>query len=385
MKILLFEWNAFMQRDLEEALSGFPVEVKYLSYEFEDWNQDEFFYDRFSKMLKNENYDVVFSLNFFPVVSEVCNVCNIMYISWVYDSPMHIRRTESLMNSCNRIFVFDRGQCESLIKKGVKNVYHMPLAVNSSRLERMDLSDNSGLFDGEISFVGRIYKTDFDYLKDPLDEEYQHCLEDIVSLQRKTWKKFIIDEMIDDKFIEALNKRYDVVFGRKDYNVKKEELVYAMATHVTRLERLDVLKSLSAKYDTKIYTYDDTNMIQGIDNRGSVKYYSQMPKVFANSKINLNISLAIIKTGIPLRVLDVLGTGGFLITNYKEEIEENFINGKEVIIYKSIEELEEQVNYYIHHENERRKIAIQGHEKVKKAFQFHDQLVKIFNVCGLKL
>ena len=38
--------------------------------------------------------------------------------------------------------------------------------------------------------------------------------------------------------------------------------------------------------------------------------------MFANSKVNLNITLRNIKTGIPLRALDIMGAGGFLLTNY---------------------------------------------------------------------
>ena len=56
---------------------------------------------------------------------------------------------------------------------------------------------------------------------------------------------------------------------------------------------------------------------------GYADYYEQMPKIFRLSDVNLNISLRTIQTGIPLRVLDVLACGGFLISNYQEELAES--------------------------------------------------------------
>ena len=57
---------------------------------------------------------------------------------------------------------------------------------------------------------------------------------------------------------------------------------------------------------------------------GGVDTLKEMPKVFRQSKINLNLSTRSIKTGIPQRVWDILGAGGFLITNYQNELNKYF-------------------------------------------------------------
>lgn len=69
-----------------------------------------------------------------------------------------------------------------------------------------------------------------------------------------------------------------------------------------------------------------------------------MPKVFKCSKVNLNISLKTIRTGIPLRILDILASGGFVISNFQEELAEYFRLGEEIITYGDIEELYYLVN-----------------------------------------
>lgn len=44
-----------------------------------------------------------------------------------------------------------------------------------------------------------------------------------------------------------------------------------------------------------------------------------------------------IKTGIPLRLFDIMGAGGFLITNYQSEITQYFDIDKELVVYDSME------------------------------------------------
>ena len=102
--------------------------------------------------------------------------------------------------------------------------------------------------------------------------------------------------------------------------------------------------------------------------RGSVDYWTQMPKVFHGSKINLNFTIPNIKSGIPLRVWDILGSGGFLMTNYQPELELYFDLKQDMVVFESKEELEEKTAFYLEHEKERMEIAHRGYEKVK---QFH--------------
>ena len=110
-------------------------------------------------------------------------------------------------------------------------------------------------------------------------------------------------------------------------------------------------------------------------------YYSTMPRVFRNSKINLNISLKLIQSGIPLRVLDVLGCGGFLITNYQPEIMEYFTPGRDLVVYEDIVDLVSKVEYYLIHEDERKAIAANGYKRCQEIFGFDDRMRTLLGVC----
>ena len=85
---------------------------------------------------------------------------------------------------------------------------------------------------------------------------------------------------------------------------------------MANIERTQILKRLSEIYQVKLYTKNPTPELPNVINMGSVDYYDMMPYVFKCSDINLNITLRSIKTGIPLRAMDIMGAGGFLMSNY---------------------------------------------------------------------
>lgn len=59
-----------------------------------------------------------------------------------------------------------------------------------------------------------------------------------------------------------------------------------------------------------------------------------------------------IRFGILLRVRDVLGSGGFLISNFQTEITEFFVPAEDLVTYGSKEELIDLTRYYLENDKE---------------------------------
>lgn len=78
-------------------------------------------------------------------------------------------------------------------------------------------------------------------------------------------------------------------------------------------------------------------------------------------QVNLNISLKTIRTGIPLRILDILASGGFVISNFQEELAEYFRLGEEMVTYGDLEELYYLVNYYCSMKKNGKKLRIEDY------------------------
>ena len=124
------------------------------------------------------------------------------------------------------------------------------------------------------------------------------------------------------------------------------------------------MTELSKKYAVTIYSNSNTSDLLRVRYGGSLDYWSEMPKVFAATKINLNFTIPNIKSGLPLRIWDVLGSGGFLMTNFQAEIPCYLKNKEDLVCFESVEELSELCGYYLSHEEERRQIAQNGYQKV---------------------
>jgi spore maturation protein CgeB len=72
-----------------------------------------------------------------------------------------------------------------------------------------------------------------------------------------------------------------------------------------------------------------------------------------------------------------MSCGGFLITNYQEELMEYFEPGTDLVIYEDVKDLAVKTEYYLAHDDLRRKIAQNGHDKVAQLFGFTKRLESI--------
>ncbi|HKM04750.1 MAG TPA: DUF3880 domain-containing protein [Lachnospiraceae bacterium] len=385
MKILIYEWGAYTQKDVNTTLKENNISFKSVSYKFKDKNQDDFFMNRFEKYLQEDQYDAVFSINYFPLVAQACFHHSIKYISWSYDNPLDVRQIEDTLGYfTNYVFLFDQVQVQTYIKKGYQNIFHMPLAVNTNRLDQLKITAvDHQKYDAEISFVGKLYPSPMLELLQPLPDYSKGYLDAMMEAQLKVYGYYMIDELLTDDFMKNLNQQYVKSLGHSNFKLSREELSYAMATNITRKERLTILALLSNYHQVKLYSREQHQALSKVIHMGSAKYDEEMPKIFKSTKINLNITLKILQTGIPLRVLDILGAGGFLLTNYQEEIFQYFENERDLVMYQSIEDAYEKVNFYLKHDDIREKIAISGYEKVKENFSYKKQLNAIFKAADI--
>ena len=113
---------------------------------------------------------------------------------------------------------------------------------------------------------------------------------------------------------------------------------------------------------------------------GAIDYYEIMPLVFRHSKINLNITLRSIQKGIPLRAFDIMGSGGFLLTNYQEDFLNYFVPGEDFIYYSSYEESETYAGYYLSREKERQQIAANALGKILDAHTFEHRIHTMLSI-----
>ncbi|MED9904681.1 MAG: DUF3880 domain-containing protein [Lachnospiraceae bacterium] len=386
MKILLYDMGAYTQNDITDTLAKMGIEYKNVLYRLCNVTQDAYFTKRMTELLHSDRYDAVFSVNYYPVLADICHTLQILYLSWSYDSPLdYAAMEETLGYETNYVFLFDGAECRKLQKKGYTNVFHLPLAVNTERLAGIISTEKEQeKYETDISMVGQLYESTLSTLMLPLSEYDKGYLTAIAETQLQLYGCYYLEEVITKELTARMNTAYRNM-GQNNLTLTRQGLINAVAKHITNAERVLLLDILSEQYRVTLYGPDRNQNLPRVNWRGSAGYFDEMPQIFRCSKINLNISLKCIQSGIPLRALDIMGCGGFLLTNYQQEIAESFVDGEEVVMYTSIADAVAKCRYYMEHDEERRIIAQNGYKKVKALFGFEDRLRTMFQTAGLLL
>lgn len=390
MRILLYRWKVFNQDDVKSAIEYFGHEVHDYTETVIDKDDETGFKLRDYAELRQvfSAYDCVFSLNYFPHVSDLCEELGKKYIAWTVDSPLISLYHQSLFNKCNYIFIFDRFYSEELKNLGAEHVWYLPLAVNCSRVGKITgslTSEERNKWHSEVSFVGGMYhRNSYDEIKDRLPEYLRGYFDAAMAAQMEIYGDSIFDKVLTVDILEKLCELID--FKQDERAFSDIALVFSstfLGFKLANIERVQILNKLAKHFPTDLYTDDPDKELIGVNLKGAVNYMTDMPKVFNCSRININPVMRNIRTGIPLRAWDIVGAGGFLMTSFQLEYMDFFENGKDYVYYESHDDLIRKTEYYLNHEDERAQIARNGHEKAVKFHSYERRMEFILDKCGM--
>lgn len=384
MKILVYKWVAYNYRDIIETLKQMGHTVDTIEYKLTCYDEDENFAQILSEKLRSEKYDFVFTVNYYGVISDVCEREDILYFSWSCDSPLISMYHESLYNSCNRIFLFDMADVARFKAMGAEHVYYLPLCVDARRLQYLiERRPHPGIYQSDISFVGSLYeKNTYDRLVSKMSDYLIGYFDGAMTAQMAISGVNVLDEFFTPDIIEQVEEIFHLEKTERSFsNLSLIFRTTVLGFKIARTVRKKALIELGKTNQVSLYTGSNMEDLVGVDYRGGLDYWSEMPIAFYESKINLNFTIPNIESGLPLRIWDILGSGGFLMTNYQAEIPMYFEEGKDLVCFDGIDELKDKCAYYLSHEDERIQIARKGLEKVICEHSYTERLKKI--ICEI--
>lgn len=346
-------------------------------------------YHKLEQRIRKERAEACFSWNYLSILSDACEQCGIPYLSWSYDSPVLHVFAGNMHNKCNFFYVFDRCFYEEMKGYGLRNLYYLPLGVNSKRLKEMTMTDHQlEQYRSDVSFVGNLYQDNlFDTWTPSLPGIIVEKVSDIFCRQFNNWKENVIYQELDKGFLEELGNYVDMQELKEQFPYISERIVYGglvLSRKYAQVERTCILEELAHHYPVVLYTDSDTTELPHVERRNSVDYRTQMPIAFCASRINLNITLKSIESGIPLRVFDIMGCGGFALTNRQVELAEYFDEGRELVVYDTVEELIDKVGYYLRHEKERVAIVQNGFRRVHADHNYVNRIKDMMRQAGVE-
>lgn len=372
MNILVINRNAFGQDDVVEILRHLGHKVFVYDHKDITEHRNEEVQKEILEYVSKEDISLIFSYNYVPVVSIAIKDTKVKYISYVYDSPNIALYTYSIIYPCNYVFIFDYAVYEELRRGGIKTVYYLPLSVHSDRLEKTLAKKPFKGYTHDVSFIGSLYNEKHNFYERIMtalgdkNDYIKGYLDSIVTAQSKVYGSFFIPELLTKDVMDILLEVFP--YPQRADSLATPEYVYAhyfLARKVAEIERTTLLSGISENYNLSLYTHSQTPSLPKVKNLGKVDYYDEMPFVFRDSKINLNISLKSIMTGIPLRCIDIMGCGGFLLTNYQADLFRHFEPGVHFDYFTDETDLLQKIDYYLTHEDERISISENAKEIIK--------------------
>ena len=387
MEILFYRYNSICEPDILQVFTDFGITVHVEEQEMHNKSiTPRECAGKVAEWILQKPLSFVFSINFFPAISYTCEKLKVPYVCWSVDSPVPELFSNALKNRYNRIFLFHRAQHEFFSPVNPDCIYHLPLASNVKRWEQivLGMTDTDFItYGADLSFVGSLYTEKCKYDRLSLSPHTRGFVDGLMEAQLKVFGCNFIPESLTEEVIREIADADPDFYKSEDAYTDMSRYLVAhqyIGMKLAAVERARTLRFLSEQFPLALYTRSDASKLPKADCRGGVSTLTEMPKVFHASRINLNITMRPIESGLSLRVWDVLGCGGFLMTNYQAELPEYFEIGKDLEAYESLPELSEKIRYYLSHEEERLEIAIRGYEKAAKYHSYETRLAQMIKI-----
>lgn len=390
MNVLFIDWECFGKVDAVFTLQQMGYELTMFSHKDYQERISPDFNEAFDNIAKDKDFQFCYSFNFYPVVAEGCKRHGIPYIALVYDSPYVPLYSYTIIYPTNHVFLFDKQEYLRLKNMGIQTVHYTPLPVNATIIDFLAKKE----FDRkkctcDISFVGALYNEAHNFYERlaNVNDFTRGYLEAVMEAQLRIYGYNFLEEVLTQPILNEMLRVSP--YASDKYGVETPQYIYAnyyLGRKVTSLERTRILTAIGERFPDrlKFFTLNKDTCIPHVHNMGATDYYAEMPYVFANSKINLNITLKSIQSGIPLRAMDIMGAGGFLLTNFQADFLDYFIPDEDFVYYNDTEDLLDKIDYYLSHEKERKEIAANGHQKVKENHSFDKCFQDMLRIANLK-
>lgn len=389
MKIIFCRWKSICEVGIANALTRIGCDIVTMNRVFESVDYDQGYLQELATLIqKNPDAKCVFTVNFQPIIARVCKVFRLPYLSWTVDCPSFQLYSDTIAYPTNRIFLLDRMQYEKFSPANPDCIFHLPLGCDLPTWDSIQVTpEEHAKYDCDISFVGSLYseKCRYNMIEKDLPDYLRGYVDGLIDAQLNVYGYNFLEDSITEAWAEEFKKYADWVPLAEDYTEDVKGIVADtyIGYKCTEQERIRTLSAISEHFDMDLWTLSDTSQLPKIHNRGGADSNHMMPQIIKCSKINLNMTNRPIKTGLPLRIFDLMGAGGFVISNYQAEIPEHFVPGEDIVLYDSIPDLLDKIAYYLAHDDERIQIAANGHEKIKQAHTYDMRLITMFQMSGL--
>lgn len=369
-RILLVTSKYFLIGEVERACKRLGIPYHLLTIADKEIGGTEFV-EQLLKAVVTFHPDCIFTMNHMGVDREgvltaLLEKLQLPLASWFVDNPQLILHSyRGLASPWTVIFTWDRDNIPLLNRQGYKHAFYIPLGTDPQRFRprQVKATFRSPLFPTSVSFVGNsmVYKVGgrlrAGHFSRDLLIGYRQIAADYSGAQERSMRHFLLE------YAPRVKSAYEALPSDEDRLAYETMLTW----EATRQYRSRCVQHILPFSPVLVGDKGWRHTLKSDLNwhlHSEVSYYEDLPDVYLSSAINFNCTSKQMKGAVNQRIFDVPATGSFVLTDWREQLEELFVPGKEVICYREPEEIQELVRYYLTHPHERRKIATAARHRV---------------------
>lgn len=388
-KLILISSKYFLIGEVETACKNLGIQYHHIRLENEEMAHSDFVRQLLEEIISFKP-DALLTLNHLGVdregvLMDLLNRLELPFISWFLDNPhLVLYSYQGLTSPFLHIFTWDKDNIQSLKAKGFDNVYYLPLGTDIMRFnpQNREKAVPSG-WKSDVSFVGnsmidKVQKRwEASTMPENLYGEFLSLSEAFIASPERIVENYLQNEGA---------KRFPQIYSRYLNLETEEKLAFetAITWEATRLYRLNCVKQtldfaplLLGDEGWKVFLADEKRKWSW---HPPVAYYDELPYFYPHSLINFNCTSMQMKGASNQRILDVPACGAFVLTDYREQMEDMFDIGKEIICYRNTGEIPELIRYYLTHDKERAEVAEKGRKRVAACHTWTHRMQEIIKV-----
>jgi hypothetical protein len=171
------------------------------------------------------------------------------------------------------------------------------------------------------------------------------------------------------------------ILGKLQENTRHIDVSFVGSLSPAHMSRVELLEHLCSQvqidvWGTSIETLSKDSLIR--KRYVGVAWGIDMYQILRDSKITVNNHIGIAESyANNMRLYEATGAGTLLITDWKENLNEMFEVGKEVVAYRTPKECVELIRYFLKHEDERQAIARAGQERTLRDHTYYSRMQEL--------
>ncbi|MFZ5452853.1 MAG: glycosyltransferase family protein [Thermodesulfobacteriota bacterium] len=380
LRVLVVNTDYFLIPEVSRALGRLGHEVQVILFDKRRDNGEEVL-QKILQRVADFAPDLVFTVNHLGfdregLLMEALNRLRLPSVSWYVDSPAIILNLYAGPKSdLSYIFVWDPTYVPEVKALGFTQVYPLPLATDPETFYPQPAAARDR-WRARVAFVGNS-------MTQPLAKK-------LGRLPASPEVPVLFQQLLD-AYQARPYRRLGLLLAelglenhpliRQLQGIELTDLEAGVIWAATRDYRLSCVRQLAC-FQPTIYGDDGWQKLLGPSFRLGpiVNYYDDLPAIYGATAINFNATSMQMKAAVNQRVFDVPAAGGFLITDFKEQLAEVLEPGKESVCYHHPEEIPDLVRFYLEHPEARRQIAQRGQARVLREHTYRHRLQEMLAV-----